>query len=99
MFLVVTVVGLLIGGLLVEYVSWCWVFYVNLLFGVVVFVALVVKFFVVFVHGGVPLDVIGVVLLVGAMIVFMFFCLDFGIVLVVLMVLLVVGFVARECCV
>lgn len=41
----VMVIGLLIGGFLVQYVFWCWIFYINLLFGLFVLLVIGVVFY------------------------------------------------------
>src|SRR5256885_1362844 len=74
-FVAAIIVGLLIGGVLVDYASWRWVFLVNLLIGVVAFVGLYLCLFASEASGvDRLLDVAGAVLLVGAIIVLMLTC-------------------------
>jgi EmrB/QacA subfamily drug resistance transporter len=66
-FAVATVVGPLIGGVLVEHASWRWVFYVNLPLGVLALVGLGLRLPASEVdRPDRPLDVLGAVLLAGA---------------------------------
>jgi EmrB/QacA subfamily drug resistance transporter len=74
-FAVATVVGPLIGGVLVEDVSWRWVFLVNLPIGVAALVGLSLRLPAPPVeHPSAPLDAIGAALLAGATSTLMLFC-------------------------
>jgi EmrB/QacA subfamily drug resistance transporter len=90
-----TVIGPLVGGLLVQHASWRWVFYVNLPLGAAALVGLAAL------PAGEtsaakPLDATGAALLAGATTAFMLFCLDPGVPLAVLAATLAAGFVAQE---
>ncbi len=90
-----TVIGPLVGGLLVQHASWRWVFYVNLPLGAAALIGL----------GALPagkasaekpLDASGAALLAAATTTFMLFCIDPGVPLAALAAILAAGFVARE---
>jgi MFS family permease len=92
-----TVIGPLVGGLLVQHASWRWVFYVNLPLGAAALIGL----------GALPagkasaekpLDASGAALLAGATTTFMLFCIDPGVPLAALAAILAASFVARERC-
>jgi len=90
-----TVIGPLVGGLLVQHASWRWVFYVNLPLGAAALVGLAAL------PAGEtsaakPLDATGAALLAGATTAFMLFCLDPGVPLAALAATLAAGFVAQE---
>ena len=74
-FALATVVGPLIGGVLVEHASWRWVFYVNLPVGVAALAGLQLKLPTPqAAENQAPLDVAGAVLLVGATIALILAC-------------------------
>src|SRR5689334_21429897 len=73
-----TVIGPLVGGLLVEHASWRWVFYVNLPLGAVALIGLS-TLPAAEGRAGHKLDVSGAALLAGATTAFMLFCLNPGI--------------------
>jgi len=90
-----TVIGPLVGGLLVQHASWRWVFYVNLPLGAAALVGLAAL------PAGEtsaakPLDATGAALLAGATTAFMLFCLDPGVPLAALAATLAAAFVAQE---
>jgi EmrB/QacA subfamily drug resistance transporter len=74
-FAVATVLGPLVGGLLVDHASWRWVFYVNLPVGVAALAGLSLRFPSIDSDGaGRPLDLAGAGLLAGATVAFMLTC-------------------------
>ncbi|HUA05121.1 MAG TPA: MDR family MFS transporter [Solirubrobacteraceae bacterium] len=74
-FALATVVGPLIGGVLVEHASWRWVFYVNLPIGAAALVALELRLPASETSGRrVPVDVTGAALLAGSTIALMLAC-------------------------
>lgn len=90
-----TVIGPLVGGLLVQHASWRWVFYVNLPLGAAALIGLAAL------PAGEtsaakPLDATGAALLAGATTAFMLFCLNPGIPLAALAAALAAAFVAQE---
>ncbi len=91
-----TVIGPLVGGLLVEHASWRWVFYVNLPLGAAALVALSRALPAAPASADQPLDASGAALLAGATTAFMLFCIDPGVPLAALAAALAVAFVARE---
>jgi EmrB/QacA subfamily drug resistance transporter len=91
-----TVIGPLIGGLLVQHASWRWVFYVNLPLGAAALIALTKTLPAGEASATRPLDASGAALLAGATTAFMLFCIDPGVPLAALAALLAAGFVARE---
>jgi EmrB/QacA subfamily drug resistance transporter len=94
-FSVATVIGPLVGGLLVQHASWRWVFYVNLPLGAAALAGLR-TLPAGEARGGRKLDAAGVVLLAGATTAFMLFCLDPGLPLAALAAALAAAFVNRE---
>jgi EmrB/QacA subfamily drug resistance transporter len=74
-FAVATVLGPLVGGLLVDHASWRWVFYVNLPVGVTALAGLSLRFPSTDSDGARrPLDLAGAMLLAGATVAFMLTC-------------------------
>jgi len=101
------VIGLVVGGMFVEWVLWCWVMYVNVLIGIGVFVVVVFVLFEMLWYCG-WVDVEGVIILMLGMILFVYGFVSvvdcgwssvvmFG--LFVVVVVLLVVFVVVECCV
>jgi MFS family permease len=91
-----TVIGPLVGGLLVQHASWRWVFYVNLPLGAAALLALTKTLPAGAATAGKPLDASGAALLAGATTTFMLFCIDPGVPLAALVAILAAAFVARE---
>src|SRR3954469_17614206 len=91
-----TVIGPLVGGLLVQHASWRWVFYVNLPLGAAALIALTRTLPANETTAQKPLDATGAALLAAATTAFMFFCIDPGAPLAALTAALAVAFVARE---
>ena len=91
-----TVIGPLVGGLLVQHASWRWVFYVNLPLGAAALIALSRTLPASETTADQPLDATGAALLAGATTAFMLFCLDPGVPIAALAAALAAGFVARE---
>ena len=90
-----TVVGPLVGGLLVQHASWRWVFYVNLPLGAAALIGLT-ALPAAEASAGHKLDVTGAALLAGATTAFMLLCLNPGIPLAALAATLAAAFVAQE---
>jgi EmrB/QacA subfamily drug resistance transporter len=67
-FAISTVIGPLVGGLIVEHVSWRWIFYVNLPIGIVVFVVLQTVLHLPTRHARRAIDYVGTGLLSGALV-------------------------------
>jgi EmrB/QacA subfamily drug resistance transporter len=91
-----TVIGPLVGGLLVQHASWRWVFYVNLPLGAAALIALTKTLPATETTKDQPLDATGAALLAAATTAFMFFCLNPGVPLAALAAALAAAFVARE---
>jgi EmrB/QacA subfamily drug resistance transporter len=91
-----TVIGPLVGGLLVQHASWRWVFYVNLPLGAVALAALARTLPTAPTSARHKLDAGGAALLAGATTAFMLFCLSPGIPLAALTAALAAAFVAQE---
>jgi EmrB/QacA subfamily drug resistance transporter len=91
-----TVIGPLVGGLLVQHASWRWVFYVNLPLGAAALLALTRTLPTTPSNATTRLDATGAALLAGATTAFMLFCLSPGIALAGLAAALAVAFINQE---
>src|SRR4051812_48177499 len=91
-----TVIGPLVGGLLVQHASWRWVFYVNLPLGAAALIALARTLPAGETNSTKPLDAGGAALLAGATTAFMLCCIDPGVPLAALAAILAAAFVVRE---
>ncbi|QBD74938.1 MFS transporter [Ktedonosporobacter rubrisoli] len=75
---VASVVGPLLGGLIVDHFPWQWIFYLNLPFGLLAIVLLAIFFQERFVRQKHQLDYLGAILLTGAVIALLLFLLQGG---------------------